>query len=94
MILNLLLKLTNYMNNKKYGFLSLNFNALVGYDNYTYKSSSQIQITSMGVTGKFSGDSNTIFVTDLRTGNPVANAQVEIRDDFNKILATATTDEN
>lgn len=88
------LYLTNYMNNKKYGFLSLNFNALVGYDNYTYKSSSQIQITSMGVTGKFSGDSNTIFVTDLRTGNPVANAQVEIRDDFNKILATATTDEN
>lgn len=88
------LYLTNYMNNNRFGFLSLEFKTIVGYDKDDYETSSQIQITGMGVTGKFSGDSNTIFVTDLKTGNPIADAQVEIRDDFNKILATATTDSN
>lgn len=89
------LYLTNYMNNNKYGFLSLEFYTLVGYTNENhYYRKSQIQITGMGVTGKFSGDSNTIFVTDLKSGNPIADAKVEIRDDFNNILATATTDNN
>lgn len=89
------LYLTNYMNNNKYGFLSLEFETLVGYTNENhYYRKSQIQITGIGVTGKFSGDSNTIFVTDLRTGSPVSDAKIEIRDDFNNILATATTDNN
>ena len=89
------LYLTNYMNNNQYGFLSLKFESKVGYENkYDYSSSSQIQITSMGVTGKFSGDSNTIFVTELKTGSPIEGALVEIRDDYNRILETATTDKN
>ena len=89
------LYLTNYMNNNNYGFLSIEFKSKTGYQNqYDYSSSSQIQITSMGVTGKFSGDSNTIFVTDLKTGMPVEGAEVEIRDDFNRVLDRATTDEN
>lgn len=89
------LYLSDYMNNKKYGFLSLNFETLSGYNNEnTYRNNAQIQITGMGLTGKFSGDSNTIFVTDLKTGNPVEGAQVEIRDDFNNVLASATTDKN
>lgn len=89
------LYLTNYMNNNRYGFLYLKFETLVGYSNENhYNRNSQIQITGMGVTGKFSGDSNTIFVTDLKTGNPVADARVEIRDDFNNILATSTTGSN
>ena len=89
------LYLTNYMNNKQYGLLSIEFKSKTGYQSqYDYSSSSQIQITSMGVTGKFSGDSNTIFVTDLKTGMPIEGAQVEIRDDFNRVLEKATTDEN
>ena len=89
------LYLTNYMNNKEYGLLSIEFKSKTGYQSeYDYSTASQIQITSMGVTGKFSGDSNTIFVTDLKTGMPVAGAEVEIRDDFNRVLEKATTDEN
>lgn len=89
------LYLTNYMNNKRYGLLSIEFSSKTGYENRNnYLSHSQIQITSMGVTGKFSGDSNTIFVTDLKTGMPVEGAAVEIRDDFNRVLETAITDEN
>ena len=81
------LYLTNYMNNKQYGLLSIEFKTKTGYQNqYDYLTASQIQITSMGVTGKFSGDSNTIFVTDLKTGMPVEGATVEIRDDFNRVL--------
>lgn len=89
------LYLTNYMDNKQYGLLSIKFDSKTGYQSqYDYSTSSQIQITSMGLTGKFSGDSNTIFVTDLKTGMPVEGAEVEIRDDFNRVLARATTDEN
>ncbi len=89
------LYLTNYMNNKRYGLLSIEFSSKTGYENRNnYLSHSQIQITSMGVTGKFSGDSNTIFVTDLKTGMPVEGAAVEIRDDFNRVLETAITDRN
>ncbi|WP_300368824.1 Ig-like domain-containing alpha-2-macroglobulin family protein [Brachyspira sp.] len=89
------LYLTNYMQGKQYGLLNISFNTKTGYQSeYDYEAESQIQITSMGVTGKFSGDSNTIFVTDLKTGMPVADAQVEIRDDFNRVLEKTTTDEN
>lgn len=88
------LYLTNYMGTNKYGLLSLLFNTKTGYDNYNYKDKSYIQVTGMGVTGKFSGDSNTIFVTDLKTGLPVENATVEIRDDFNTVLEKTTTDKN
>lgn len=88
------LYLTNYMGLKKYGFLSLMFGSEVGYNDYTYRDKAYIQVTGMGITGKFSGDSNTIFITDLKTGLPVEAATVEIRDDFNRVLETATTDKN
>ena len=88
------LNLTNYLD-KKFGFLSIEFGTVVGFsnDNY-YISSADIQVTSMGVTGKFAGDSNAIFVTDLKTGSPIEGATVEIRDDFNNVLDTAKTDKN
>ena len=42
------LYLTNYMNNKQYGLLSIEFKSKTGYQNqYEYSTSSQIQITSM-----------------------------------------------
>ncbi len=88
------LNLTNYLD-RQFGFLSLEFDTLVGYSNeYSYKSASDIQVTSMGVTGKFAGDSNAIFVTDLKTGLPIEGATVEIRDDFNNILDVVKTDKN
>jgi len=86
--------LDNYLDGKKYGLLSLRLESTVGYNNRDYETDTYIQVTDMGVTGKFAGDSNTIFVTDLKTGLPVRGASVEIRDDYNRVIATAKTDKN
>jgi len=42
-----------------------------------------LQVTELGISGKFSPENNTIWVTELRTGQPAAEAEVEIRDDSN-----------
>ena len=86
--------LDDYLDDNKYGLLSLRLETTVGYNNRDYETDTYIQVTDMGVTGKFAGDSNTIFVTDLKTGRPVSGANVEVRDDYNNVIATAKTDKN
>ena len=54
---------------------------------------SLIQVTNLGITGKFSPDNNLIWVTNLKDATPAAGAQVEIRSDSNQVLWTGTTDE-
>lgn len=88
------LLLDNYLDKARFGLLSLELQSTVGYRRYSYEANSYLQVTDMGLTGKFAGDSNTIFVTDLKTGLPLENVDIEIRNDFNKILARAKTDEN
>lgn len=44
-----------------------------------------LQVTELGITGKFSADNNVIWVTELRTGKPVPEADVEIRDESNRV---------
>ncbi len=44
------------------------------------------QLTGLGLTGKFSPDNNLIWVSTLKTGQPVPGAEVEIRDDRNRVL--------
>jgi len=44
-----------------------------------------LQVTELGLTGKFAPETNVIWVTELRTGNPVAGAAVEIRDEANTV---------
>jgi alpha-2-macroglobulin len=51
-----------------------------------------VQVTDMGVTGKFSPQSNLIWVTTLKDAAPVADAAVEIRNDSNQVVWTGTTD--
>ncbi len=51
-----------------------------------------LQVTELGLTGKFSAENNTIWVTELRTGNPVPDARVEIRDASNRVCWTGQTD--
>jgi uncharacterized protein YfaS (alpha-2-macroglobulin family) len=51
-----------------------------------------LQVTELGLTGKFSADSNVIWVTELRTGNPVPEADVEIRDATNRVCWRGRTD--
>ncbi|WP_179862150.1 Ig-like domain-containing alpha-2-macroglobulin family protein [Longibacter salinarum] len=52
------------------------------------------QVTSLGVTGKFSPYENLVFVTRLNNAEPVRGASVEIRDETNKVLWSGTTDAN
>jgi alpha-2-macroglobulin len=43
-----------------------------------------LQATELGISAKFSPDNDVIWVTELRTGLPVPDAEVEIRDELNK----------
>ncbi len=51
-----------------------------------------LQVTELGISGKFSRENNTIWVTELKTGFPIPNAQIEIRDDENQIRWQGKTD--
>ncbi len=90
------LNLSDFLNSgKEYGFVALNFQTEVGYrgeNENTREYNTYVQVTDLGITGKFSAEENTIFVTDLKTGKPVAGATVQLRDDDNNILETVSTD--
>lgn len=53
-----------------------------------------LQATSLGISAKFSAENNLIWVTDIKSGLPVAGAQVEIRNRENKVKWKGRTDEN
>jgi alpha-2-macroglobulin len=52
-----------------------------------------LQVTELGVSAKFSPDNNVIWVSELKSGLPVAGADLEIRDDGNVVRWRGTTDE-
>ncbi|MBD3374145.1 hypothetical protein GF406_03850 [candidate division KSB1 bacterium] len=51
-----------------------------------------IQVTDLGISAKFSAMNNLVWVTRLSDAGPVANANVEIRNDQNDILWQGETD--
>jgi len=53
-----------------------------------------IQVTEMGISAKFSPDNNLIWVTELKTGKPVPDADVEVRDDTNAVKWKGKTDQD
>ncbi|OGS17015.1 MAG: hypothetical protein A2219_01655 [Elusimicrobia bacterium RIFOXYA2_FULL_50_26] len=53
--------------------------------NYRYQNA-LLQVTGLGITGKFSPDGNLIYVSYLKTAMPVKEADIELRDDSNKVL--------
>jgi uncharacterized protein YfaS (alpha-2-macroglobulin family) len=53
-----------------------------------------LQITELGVSAKFSPENNVIWVTELQTGLPVPDVEVEVRDDLNRIKWRGRTDGN
>lgn len=53
-----------------------------------------VQVTSLGLTGKFSPARNLIFVTRLQDAAPVAGAKVELRSEDNRILWQGITGED
>ncbi|MGB3341418.1 MAG: Ig-like domain-containing protein [bacterium] len=51
-----------------------------------------LQITDIGISGKFASENNLIWVTTLKDAKPIENAYVELRDDKNRILWQGRTD--
>lgn len=45
-----------------------------------------LQLTELGISGKFSPENNVVWVSYLKTGEPAPGAAVEIRDDRNRVL--------
>ncbi|MGC8897764.1 MAG: MG2 domain-containing protein [Bacteroidota bacterium] len=52
-----------------------------------------LQVTGLGITAKFSPENTLIWATRLRDASPVAKAEVQLRDDKNRILWRGKTDE-
>ncbi|MCJ7679627.1 MAG: MG2 domain-containing protein, partial [Candidatus Aminicenantes bacterium] len=53
-----------------------------------------LQVTGLGISAKFSADNNIIWVTDLKMGQPVPGASLEIRDDNNRVRWSGKTGED
>lgn len=51
-----------------------------------------VQFTNLGITAKFSSDTNLVWVTRLTDGSPVSDASVEIRGDSNVVAWRGRTD--
>ncbi|MBN1898670.1 MAG: Ig-like domain-containing protein [Spirochaetes bacterium] len=86
------LYLDKYLKKQKYGLINLELKGRQGCDNYEPEYRSFLQVTDMGLTAKFSAEGNLIFLTDLKTEKPVSGADIEIRDDYNKVLWKGKTD--
>ncbi|MCK4777964.1 MAG: Ig-like domain-containing protein, partial [Actinomycetia bacterium] len=76
--------LEKYLEGDGSGFLELRMTGSHYGENRTYNTF--VQVTELGITGKFSAETNLFFITDLKNGEPVSRAEVEIRDDYNKVL--------
>jgi alpha-2-macroglobulin len=61
---------------------------------FNSRSRAFLQITELGLSAKFSPENNVVWVTRLRTAEPVKGARIEVRDDENRILWNGSTDEN
>lgn len=51
-----------------------------------------LQVTNIGISAKFSPENNLIWITELKTGLPIPEAEIEIRNKDNKIIWTGKTD--
>ncbi len=86
------LHLSPLLKGKPYGFLDLNLTGTYHYKSTEYNTF--MQITDMGITGKFSAETNLLLVTDLKKARLIKGAAIEIRDDYNKVLWKGKTDKH
>ncbi|OGD22318.1 MAG: hypothetical protein A2W03_09140 [Candidatus Aminicenantes bacterium RBG_16_63_16] len=77
---------------EKYGWLFLQIDPGRPKDEHERFLKVCVQITELGVSAKFSPENNVIWVTELKTGLPVPDAAVEIRDDGNRVKWSGRTD--
>ncbi len=77
---------------KKFGFIGAEISEPVPAINDFGPSSAFLQVTSLGITAKFSPENNLVWVTHLQDTKPVAGAEVQVRDDQNRVLWKGSTD--
>ncbi len=70
-------------------FVQLDTGSPDKYDRYP---KAFVQVTDLAISAKFSPENNEIWVTELRTGQPVADAGIELRDDANEVRWTGRSD--
>ncbi|MFH1259594.1 MAG: MG2 domain-containing protein [Elusimicrobiota bacterium] len=80
--------------NSSYGIFFVQVDALRSLADGTRYRQAFLQVTDMGISGKFSPDNNLIYVSYLRNAKPVSDCRVELRDDRNEILWSGKTDKN
>jgi uncharacterized protein YfaS (alpha-2-macroglobulin family) len=86
------IEIKEFMKNK-FGFVFIQADTL-SEDTWERYPKAFLQITELGISGKFSRENNTIWVTELKTGHPAPNSQIEIRDDDNRIRWRGKTDKD
>ena len=69
---------------EKYGWLFLQLDTGSAADEWDRYPKVLVQVTDLGISAKYSPENDLIWVTELKTGLPVADAAVEIRDDQNR----------
>jgi len=77
---------------EKYGWLFLQVDPGRPKDDYERFLKVCVQVTELGVSAKFSPENDIVWVTELKTGLPVPDAAVEIRDDGNRVKWRGRTD--
>lgn len=88
------LELDEVLHGRPDGFVFYEIDAMQGlrYGRQYYRG--LLQVTNIGISGKFSSENNLIWVTHLKDGQPIPNARVEIRDNGNRILWQGFADDN
>jgi len=75
------------------GFVFVQLDNTLGKRDYERYQKAFIQVTNLGITAKFSPENGVVWVTELSSTKPVAGADVELRDDSNRVLWRGKTDE-
>ncbi len=79
--------------NDNFGFVFIQADTL-SEDKWERYPKAFLQITELAISAKFSRENNLVWVTELKTGQPVPDSQVEIRDDDNRIRWRGNTDKD
>ncbi len=88
------LELKDVLQNKDAGYVFFEIDAYkkLRYGRRYYRG--LLQITNIGISAKFSSENNLVWVTTLKDAQPLYNAQVELRDDKNRVLWQGKTDQD
>lgn len=78
---------------EKHGILFLQLDTFLE-DKWSRYPKAMLQVTELGLSAKFSPENNLVWVTELKSGQPVPEVNIELRDDTNKVFWRGKTDEN